>query len=173
LLQSFDAEAPWANTGSLSSAKLQHRTTLRQEALEARRKTWLARSTVRTLRPGSWFALTQSTLDLLSALGLSGASGSAETEREFAVHTVHSLGINNLPKDLSQHIACRLGGLVARFCSEVLNRRDDIFGIVHGVMPAIGAAAVYRRFKSGTEDPTGWYNMVGAVTSSALGNDAA
>ncbi|MEY2892640.1 MAG: hypothetical protein RJA98_2548, partial [Pseudomonadota bacterium] len=66
-LQSFDAEAPWANTGSLSSAELQHRTTLRQEALEARRKTWLARSTVRTLRPGSWFALTQSTLDLLSA----------------------------------------------------------------------------------------------------------
>lgn len=66
-----------------------------------------------------------------------------------------------------------MGGLVARHCSEVLNRRDDIFGIVHGVMPAIGAAAVYRRCKAGTEDPTAWYNAVGAVTAAALGNDAA
>lgn len=35
---------------------------------------------------------------------------------------------------------------------------DDAVAIVHGVMPAIGAAAVYRRFKAGTEgayrDPT-------------------
>ena len=66
-----------------------------------------------------------------------------------------------------------MGGLVARYCSEVLGRSGDIFGIVHGVMPAIGAAAVYRRFKSGTEDPTAWYNMVGAATASALGNDGA
>lgn len=112
-LQSYDAEGAWADTGALSPAELQHRTTLRQEALEARRKNWLARSTVRTLRPGSWFALTQSTLDLLSALGALATSGKAgsnsATEREFTVHTVHSLGINNLPKDLSQHIARRLG----------------------------------------------------------------
>ena len=66
-----------------------------------------------------------------------------------------------------------MGGLVARHCSEVRNRRDDILGIVHGVMPAIGAAAVYRRFKAGTEDPTAWYNAAGAVASSVLGNDAA
>lgn len=66
-----------------------------------------------------------------------------------------------------------MGGLVARHCSEVLGYRDKIFGIVHGVMPAIGAAAVYRRFKSGTEDPTAWYNAAGAVTASVLGNDAA
>jgi pimeloyl-ACP methyl ester carboxylesterase len=66
-----------------------------------------------------------------------------------------------------------MGGLVARHCSEVRNRRGDILGIVHGVMPAIGAAAVYRRFKAGTEDPTAWYNAAGAVASSVLGNDAA
>lgn len=45
-----------------------------------------------------------------------------------------------------------MGGLVARHCSEVGGHRGRIFGIVHGVMPAIGAAAVYRRFKSGTEN---------------------
>ncbi len=66
-----------------------------------------------------------------------------------------------------------MGGLVARYCSEVLGRSGDIFGVVHGVMPASGAAAVYRRFKSGTEDSTAWYNMAGAATASALGNDAA
>lgn len=66
-----------------------------------------------------------------------------------------------------------MGGLVARHCSEVLGRNKDIFGIVHGVMPAIGAAAVYRRFKAGTEDSTAWYNAAGAVAASVLGNDAA
>lgn len=66
-----------------------------------------------------------------------------------------------------------MGGLVARHCSEVGGYRDKIFGVVHGVMPAIGAAAVYRRFKAGTEDPTAWYNIKGAATASALGNDAA
>lgn len=66
-----------------------------------------------------------------------------------------------------------MGGLVARHCSEVDGYSDKILGIVHGVMPAIGAAAVYRRFKAGTEDPTAWYNAKGAATASALGNDAA
>jgi pimeloyl-ACP methyl ester carboxylesterase len=58
-----------------------------------------------------------------------------------------------------------MGGLVARHCSQVLGYSEKIFGIVHGVMPAIGAAAVYRRFKSGTE---GDY-----IASEVLGNDAA
>uniref|UniRef100_UPI0035BF3751 esterase/lipase family protein n=1 Tax=Caldimonas manganoxidans TaxID=196015 RepID=UPI0035BF3751 len=48
-----------------------------------------------------------------------------------------------------------MGGLVARYCSEVLGYRDKIYGIVHGVMPATGAAAVYRRMKAGTEGPWG------------------
>ena len=58
-----------------------------------------------------------------------------------------------------------MGGLVARHCSEVLGYSKKILGVVHGVMPAIGAAAVYRRFKAGTE---GAY-----VASEVLGNDAA
>ena len=66
-----------------------------------------------------------------------------------------------------------MGGLVARHCSEVLGMRHQILGIVHGVMPAIGAAAVYRRCKAGTEDMTAWYDAAGAATASALGNDAA
>jgi len=66
-----------------------------------------------------------------------------------------------------------MGGLVARHCSEVLGYRDKIFGIVHGVMPAIGAAAVYRRFKAGTEDYTPVYDLESGITSEILGGDAA
>jgi len=68
-----------------------------------------------------------------------------------------------------------MGGLVARHCSEVLGMSQHILGIVHGVMPAIGAAAVYRRMKAGTENPSLGFvgNAVGAATASALGNDGA
>ncbi|MDC8785319.1 esterase/lipase family protein [Roseateles koreensis] len=66
-----------------------------------------------------------------------------------------------------------MGGLVARYCSEALGMRDKIMGIVHGVMPAIGAPAVYRRFKSGTEDYSAFYNVAAAMGAAVLGNDAA
>lgn len=58
-----------------------------------------------------------------------------------------------------------MGGLVARYCSEVLGMSEQIMGIVHGVMPAIGAAAVYRRFKAGTEG--------GRIPAMVLGNNGA
>lgn len=68
-----------------------------------------------------------------------------------------------------------MGGLVARCCSEVLGYRDKILGIVHGVMPAIGAAAVYRRFKAGTENPGGGIKqwVAGKAASEILGGDGA
>lgn len=68
-----------------------------------------------------------------------------------------------------------MGGLVARYCSEALGYRDKIFGIIHGVMPAIGAAAVYRRLKSGTENPGEGIkdSIEGWLGSKALGEDAA
>jgi hypothetical protein len=68
-----------------------------------------------------------------------------------------------------------MGGLVARHCSEVLGAKGKIFGIVHGVMPAIGAPAVYRRMKAGTENPgrgfKGW--LEGHIGSKILGENAA
>lgn len=68
-----------------------------------------------------------------------------------------------------------MGGLIARYCSEILGASDKIFGIVHGVMPAIGAPAVYRRMKAGTENPgsgvAGW--LEGHVGSKILGENAA
>ncbi len=48
-----------------------------------------------------------------------------------------------------------MGGLVARYYSEVMELRDNVLGIVHGVMPATGAAATYKRMKTGTEGIVG------------------
>ena len=75
--------------------------TLAQQALEARHKTWLGRSTVRTFGAGSQFQLTQSTLDVLAAL--SGGSSGADQTRFLLTSVVHA-GINNLPKDLARRI---------------------------------------------------------------------
>jgi pimeloyl-ACP methyl ester carboxylesterase len=44
-----------------------------------------------------------------------------------------------------------MGGLVARACFQQPGLQDKILGIMHGVMPAIGAPAVYKRMRSGFE----------------------
>ena len=64
-----------------------------QEAREARYKSWLGRSTVRSLKAGTCFGVTQSTV---------------ENADFFCTH-VHAVGINNLPKELNAQVAQRLG----------------------------------------------------------------
>ncbi len=44
-----------------------------------------------------------------------------------------------------------MGGLVARACAQLPGVADRILGIVHGVMPAIGAPATYKRIRAGFE----------------------
>ncbi len=86
-----------------NSAEAQFAAIRMQEAQEARYKTWLGQGSVRTLRAGTWFALTQSTLEPLAALGL------ADEDKQFFTTGVQALGINNLPKDFSADVARRLG----------------------------------------------------------------
>ncbi|MFT3721052.1 esterase/lipase family protein [Pseudorhodoferax sp.] len=45
-----------------------------------------------------------------------------------------------------------MGGLVARACAQISDMSDKIAGIVHGAMPATGAAVAYRRCKLGMRD---------------------
>ncbi|TXF96643.1 alpha/beta hydrolase [Massilia arenae] len=45
-----------------------------------------------------------------------------------------------------------MGGLVARACAQMSGMSQKIIGIVHGVMPATGAAVAYRRCKVGMRD---------------------
>jgi pimeloyl-ACP methyl ester carboxylesterase len=45
-----------------------------------------------------------------------------------------------------------MGGLVARACARLPGMADRIAGILHGVMPAVGAAVAYRRCKLGMRE---------------------
>jgi hypothetical protein len=45
-----------------------------------------------------------------------------------------------------------MGGLVARACCQLPGMQKKIVGVVHGVMPATGAAVAYRRCKVGMKD---------------------
>lgn len=66
-----------------------------------------------------------------------------------------------------------MGGLVARAVihPEMGKLHDKVLGIVHGVMPAIGAGAAYKRMRCGFEDP-GLMSMspMASVTAKVLGN---
>jgi len=44
-----------------------------------------------------------------------------------------------------------MGGLVARACAELPEMAERILGVVHGVMPALGAPATYKRIRAGFE----------------------
>lgn len=44
-----------------------------------------------------------------------------------------------------------MGGLVARACAQLPGMAERILGVVHGVMPAIGAPATYKRIRAGFE----------------------
>jgi len=86
-----------------SQAEARFTATRLQEAHEARYKTWLGRGTVRTLRAGTWMAITQSTLDPLAAFGMT------PDQKAFFVIATDAYGVNNLPKDLSDTIVKSLG----------------------------------------------------------------
>lgn len=91
-----------------ADAALQRRAQIQTQAQDARSKTWLARSTVRTLRAGTRFDLTQSTLDALAILDQ--AEGAQIDRSRFFVTQAHHVGINNLPRELAENVAHRLGG---------------------------------------------------------------
>lgn len=63
-----------------------------------------------------------------------------------------------------------MGGMVARRAAQQAG--DKILGVVHGVQPAGGAPAVYRRFRAGTE-VNGLFDIPGAMAAVIFGWDAA
>ncbi|MCC6071664.1 esterase/lipase family protein [Massilia sp. GCM10020059] len=66
-----------------------------------------------------------------------------------------------------------MGGLVARALihPKIGNMNEKVLGVVHGVMPAIGAGAAYKRMRCGFEDP-GLVSLspIASVTAKVLGN---
>lgn len=61
-----------------------------------------------------------------------------------------------------------MGGLVARRCAMLEEMSAAIAGIVHGVMPAVGAAVAYRRCKVGMWDEDKMAGMVIGSTGRAV-----
>jgi pimeloyl-ACP methyl ester carboxylesterase len=53
-----------------------------------------------------------------------------------------------------------MGGLVARSCVNRPGVADKVAGVVHGVMPAVGAAVAYRRCKIGMYDESALAGLV-------------
>ena len=96
-LEAYDHAGAYAFANSTQANRA---ATLLQEAIEARNKTWLGRSTVRTFASGSTFELTDSPLDALNGL-----NGNGSSDRRFLITSVIHSGINNLPKELSANIA--------------------------------------------------------------------
>lgn len=69
-----------------------------------------------------------------------------------------------------------MGGLVGRALIHPMygNLQDKIAGIVHGVMPAIGAPAAYKRMRAGFEDPgmmSGATESIGAKVAGNFGDE--
>jgi pimeloyl-ACP methyl ester carboxylesterase len=65
-----------------------------------------------------------------------------------------------------------MGGLVARALihPDYGDLQDKVLGIVHGVMPAIGAAAAYKRIRAGFEDPGMFDDFKASVGAKIAGN---
>jgi hypothetical protein len=61
-----------------------------------------------------------------------------------------------------------MGGLVGRALvhPDFGNLQDKVLGIVHGVMPAIGAPAAYKRMRAGFEDPGMMHRNQKVITES-------
>ncbi|GGB83439.1 esterase/lipase family protein [Pseudoduganella buxea] len=65
-----------------------------------------------------------------------------------------------------------MGGLVGRALvhPDFGNLKDSVAGIVHGVMPAIGAPAAYKRIRAGFEDPGLLRAPKGSIGAKVAGN---
>lgn len=65
-----------------------------------------------------------------------------------------------------------MGGLVGRGLvhPDIGGRQDKVLGVVHGVQPAIGAPAAYKRIRAGFEDPGMLSDPKHSIVSKVLGN---
>lgn len=64
-----------------------------------------------------------------------------------------------------------MGGLVARAAihSGIGGISDKVLGIIHGVMPAVGAGAAYKRMRCGVE--ASWYSLPANIGAGILGDN--
>jgi len=148
-LESYDTPGLYAYAGA---DEAQRYARLQMEALEAASQRWQARSTVRTLRPGTRFSLTQGPL-----------GGHTETAPVYNVLRVVSMGINNLPGPAVDGLA-ELFGPVPELLEECMERSTGnasadaghrLTGSDAGALPGFGFADMIKQAKS-----TGYANRI-------------
>ena len=90
-LEAYDSTQgyAWADAGQAERSLR-----LKQQALEARHKRWLGRGVVRSFDAGTTFTLAESMLDMLDSID-------PTKDKRFLLTRVTHVGVNNLPKDLS------------------------------------------------------------------------
>ncbi|MET3135125.1 type VI secretion system secreted protein VgrG [Oxalobacteraceae bacterium GrIS 1.11] len=105
-LESYDTPGQYAYT---NTAQAKRYAQLHMQALEARANAWQMRSTVRTLRSGTQFELTDAPLK--------------QANTNFAVLRVFSVGVNNLPAPAKAGLA-ELFGAIPELLEETVRELD-------------------------------------------------
>ena len=127
----------------------------------------LTEGELKQLATGCWFAV--------YAFGYNWLQSNGDSAKIIAKR------INQLMDDLSQSgyecnqvivITHSMGGLVGRALvhPKYGNLQDKVLGIVHGVMPAIGAPAAYRRMRAGFEDSGMMFGPENSIGAKVAGN---
>ena len=142
MLESYDTPGVYAYA---SADEAQRHARLQMEAIEAASQRWQARSTVRTLRPGTRFSLTQGPL-----------SAHIEAAPVYNVLRVVSMGINNLPVKAVDGLA-ELFGPIPELLEECMQRITGrefesgsswLIGNDSGALPGFGLADMIRQAHS-------------------------
>ena len=115
MLESYDTPGQYFFA---HSSQAQRYALLQMEAHEARRQLWDARSTVRTLRPGTRFTLTQGPLQRLG-----------DADPAYVVLRVVSVGVNNLPAPVQQGLK-ELFGSIPELLEESLPEQPENFAAI-------------------------------------------
>jgi pimeloyl-ACP methyl ester carboxylesterase len=127
----------------------------------------LAEDELKKLATGCWFAV--------YAFGYNWLQSNGDSAKIIARR------INELMADLNESgyecnqvilVTHSMGGLVGRALvhPKFGNLQDKVLGIVHGVMPAIGAPAAYKRMRAGFEDPGMTFGPENSLAAKVAGN---
>lgn len=116
---------------------------------------------------GCWFAVYALGYNWLQSNGVSAKIVAARIEK-----IISDLNVSGYECQKVIIVTHSMGGLVGRALihPDYGNLKEKVLGVVHGVMPAIGAPAAYRRIRAGFEDPGLMHNAKGSLTAKVAGN---
>lgn len=127
----------------------------------------LTEDELKKVATGCWFAV--------YAFGYNWLQSNGDSARIIAVRIKKVIDdLNQSGYECNQVIVVThsMGGLVGRALihPKYGNLQDKVLGIVHGVMPAIGAPAAYSRMRAGFEDPGLLRSPKDSLTAKVAGN---